>query len=199
VSDLRLGETASVRSGLVLARKLSRGPTKYRYPLLNLRSIAPEGYIDVTLLDIFDAVEQLAEDYLTQKDDVIIRLSSPYTTVLIDDETTGMVISSNFAIVRTDNQRVSAEYLFWLLNTPNVKRQIFENTSSNMLGAIKPKFFADFEIEPLPLDKQLEIAAINKLARRESFLLSALAREKEKYHAAIIDKVHDEMRKECGI
>ena len=196
---MRLGETASVRSGLVLARKLSRGPTKYRYPLLNLRSIAPEGYIDVTLLDIFDAVEQLAEDYLTQKDDVIIRLSSPYTTVLIDDETTGMVISSNFAIVRTDNQRVSAEYLFWLLNTPNVKRQIFENTSSNMLGAIKPKFFADFEIEPLPLDKQLEIAAINKLARRESFLLSALAREKEKYHAAIIDKVHDEMRKECGI
>ena len=196
---MRLGETASVRSGLVLARKLSRGPTKYRYPSLNLRSIAPEGNIDVTLLDIFDAVEQLAEDYLTQKDDVIIRLSSPYTTVLIDDETTGMVISSNFAIVRTDNERVSAEYLFWLLNTPNVKRQIFENTSSNMLGAIKPKFFADFEIEPLPLDKQLEIAAINMLARRESFLLSALAREKEKYHAAIIDRVHDEMRKECGI
>ena len=196
---MRLGETASVRSGLVLARKLSRGPTKYRYPSLNLRSIAPEGYIDVTLLDVFDAVEQLAADYLTQKDDVIIRLSSPYTTVLIDDETAGMVISSNFAIVRTNNERVLAEYLFWLLNTPNVKRQIFENTSSNMLGAIKPKFFADFEIEPLPLDKQLEIAAINKLARRESFLLSALAREKEKYHAAIIDRVHDEMRKECGI
>jgi len=148
---------------------------------------------------MFDAVEQLAEDYLTQKDDVIVRLSSPYTTVLIDAETAGMVISSNFAIIRTDNERVSAEYLFWLLNTPNVKRQIFENTSSNMLGAIKPKFFADFEIEPLPLDKQLEIAAINKLARRESFLLSALAREKEKYHAAIIDRVHDKMRKECGI
>lgn len=190
---------ASVRSGLVLARKISREPTKYRYPLLNLRSIAPEGYIDKAHLDVFDAVEQLATEYLTQKEDVIIRLSSPYTTVLIDDETAGMVISSNFAIIRTDNDRVSAEYLFWLLSTPNVKRQIFENTSSNMLGAIKPKFFADFEVEPLPLNKQIEIATINKLARRESFLLTELAKEKEKYHAAIIDRLHDELRKECGI
>jgi len=196
---LKLGDMASVRSGLVLARKISRVPTKYRYPLLNLRSIAPEGYIDTVNLDVFNAVEQLAVEYLTQKDDVIIRLSSPYTTVLIDDETTGMVISSNFAIVRTDNERVSAEYLFWLLSTPNVKRKIFENTSSNMLGAIKPKFFADFEIEPLPLNKQIEIATINKLARRESFLLTELAKEKEKYHAAIIERLHDEMRKECGV
>ena len=196
---MRLGDMASARSGLVLARKISREPSKYRYPLLNLRSIASEGYIDTSDLDVFYAVEQLATEYLTQKDDVIIRLSSPYTTVLIDDETAGMVISSNFAIIRADNEHVSAEYLFWLLNTPNVKRQIFENTSSNMLGAIKPKFFADFDIEPLPLNKQMEIATINKLARRESFLLTALAKEKEKYHAAIIDRLHDEMRKECGI
>jgi len=190
---------ASVRSGLVLARKISREPSKYRYPLLNLRSIASEGYIDTSDLDVFYAVEQLATEYLTQKDDVIIRLSSPYTAVLIDDETAGMVISSNFAIIRADNEHVSAEYLFWLFNTPNVKRQIFENTSSNMLGAIKPKFFADFDVESLPLNKQMEIATINKLARRESFLLTALAKEKEKYHAAIIDRLHDEMRKECGI
>ena len=190
---------ASVRSGLVLARKISREPTIYRYPLLNLRSIAPEGYIETANLDVFDAVEQLATEYLTQKDNVIIHLSSPYTTVLIDDGTAGMVISSNFAIIRADNERVSAEYLYWLLSTPNVKRQIFENTSSNMLGAIKPKFFADFEIELLPLDKQLELAAINKLARRESFLLTELAKEKEKYYAAIIDRLHGKLRKECGI
>lgn len=190
---------ATVRSGLVLSRKLSREPTKYRYPLLNLRSIAPEGYIDANLLDVYDAIERLAVEYLTQKDDVIIRLSAPYTTVLIDDDTTGMVISSNFAVIRTDHKSISAEYLFWLLSTPNVKRQIFENTSSNMLGAIKPKFFVDFEIKPLPLDKQQKIASLNKLARRESFLLTALAREKEKYYATVIDRLQDKMRKECGI
>lgn len=196
---MKLGDMATVRSGLVLSRKLSRVPTKYRYPLLNLRSIAPEGYIDTTFLDVYDAIERLAVDYLTQKNDVVIRLSAPYTSVLIDDETNGMLISSNFAVIRTDNKSISAEYLFWLLNTSKVKRQIFENTSSNMLGAIKPKFFSDFEIDPLPMEDQKKIASLNKLAQRERFLLTVLAREKEKYYAIVIDRLQDKMRRECGI
>lgn len=196
---MKLGDMATVRSGLVLSRKLSRVPTKYRYPLLNLRSIAPEGYIDTTFLDMYDAIERLAVDYLTQKNDVVIRLSAPYTSVLIDDETNGMLISSNFVVIRTDNKSISAEYLFWLLNTSKVKRQIFENTSSNMLGAIKPKFFADFEIDLLPMEDQKKIAALNKLARRERFLLTALAREKEKYYATVIDGLQDKMIRRCGI
>jgi type I restriction modification DNA specificity domain len=196
---VKLGDMATVRSGLVLSRKLSRVPTKYRYPLLNLRSIAPEGYIDTTFLDVYDAIERLAVDYLTQKNDVVIRLSAPYTSVLIDDETNGMLISSNFVVIRTDNKSISAEYLFWLLNTSKVKRQIFENTSSNMLGAIKPKFFADFEIDLLPMEDQKKIAALNKLARRERFLLTALAREKEKYYATVIDGLQDKMIRRCGI
>lgn len=196
---MKLGDIATVRSGLVLSRKLSRVPTKYRYSLLNLRSIATEGYIDNTFLDVYDAIERLAVDYLTQKNDVVIRLSAPYTSVLIDDETNGMLISSNFAVIRTDNKSISAEYLFWLLNTSKVKRQIFENTSSNMLGAIKPKFFADFEIDLLPMEDQKKIAALNKLARRERFLLTALAREKEKYYANVIDELQDKMIRGCGI
>ena len=196
---MKLGDMATVRSGLVISRKLSRVPTKYRYPLLNLRSIAPEGYIDTTFLDVYDAIERLAVDYLTQKNDVVIRLSAPYTSVLIDDETNGMLISSNFVVIRTDNKSISAEYLFWLLNTSKVKRQIFENTSSNMLGAIKPKFFADFEIDLLPMEDQKKIAALNKLARRERFLLTALAREKEKYYATVIDGLQDKMIRRCGI
>lgn len=196
---MKLGDIATVRSGLVLSRKLSRVPTKYRYPLLNLRSIASEGYIDTTFLDVYDAIERLAVDYLTQKNDVVIRLSAPYTSVLIDDETNGMLISSNFAVVRTDNKSISAEYLFWLLNTSKVKRQIFENTSSNMLGAIKPKFFADFEINLLPMEDQKKIATLNKLARRERFLLTALAREKEKYYATVIDGLQNKMIRGCGI
>lgn len=196
---MKLGDMATVRSGLVLSRKLSKVPTKYRYPLLNLRSIAPEGYIDTTFLDVYDAIERLAVDYLTQKNDVVIRLSAPYTSVLIDDETNGMLISSNFVVIRTDNKSISAEYLFWLLNTSKVKRQIFENTSSNMLGAIKPKFFADFEIDLLPMEDQKKIAALNKLARRERFLLTALAREKEKYYATVIDGLQDKMIRRCGI
>ena len=192
---MKLGEIASVRSGLVLSRKLARENPVQRYRLLNLRSIAPEGYIDMNETDVFDAKETLPGEYLSQVGDIVIRLSAPYTAVLIDEESEGMVVSSNFVIVRTDPQVLLPEYLYWLLNTSEVKHRMFENSSSNMLGAVKPKFFADYEITPLPIPEQQKIAAINALAKTESKLLRQLANAKEQYYEAILRNTFNEIKR----
>ena len=192
---MKLGEIASVRSGLVLSRKLARENPVQRYRLLNLRSITPEGYIDLKEADVFDAKETLPREYLSQVGDIVIRLSAPYTAVLIDEESEGMVVSSNFVIVRTDPQVLLPEYLYWLLNTSEVKHRMFENSSSNMLGAVKPKFFADYEITPLPIPEQQKIAAINSLAKAESKLLRQLANAKEQYYESILHNTYNEIKR----
>ena len=192
---MKLGEIASVRSGLVLSRKLARENPAQRYRLLNLRSITPEGYIDLNKTDVFDAKETLPGEYLSQAGDIVIRLSAPYTAVLIDEESEGMVVSSNFVIVRTDPQELLPEFLYWLLNTSEVKHRMFENSSSNMLGAVKPKFFADYEITPLPIPEQQKIAAINALAKAESKLLRQLANAKEQYYEAILRNTFNEIKR----
>ena len=192
---MKLGEIASVRSGLVLSRKLAHENPAQRYRLLNLRSITPEGYIDMNETDVFDAKETLPGEYLSQVGDIVIRLSAPYTAVLIDEESEGMVVSSNFVIVRTDPQELLPEFLYWLLNTSEVKHRMFENSSSNMLGAVKPKFFADYEITPLPIPEQQKIAAINALAKAESKLLRQLANAKEQYYEAILRNTYNEIKR----
>ena len=50
---MKLGELATVRSGLVLSRKQAHkgAPIKMRYPLLSFRAIHPNGYIDMEQLD----------------------------------------------------------------------------------------------------------------------------------------------------
>ena len=106
-----------------------------------------------------------------------------------------MVISSNFVIIRTDRRELLPEYLFWLLNTPDVKRSIYENTSGNMLGAIKAKFFAEFEIAPLPISDQQKIAAMNTLALEETRLLRRLADEKERFYSMMIDRANNELKR----
>ena len=83
---MKLGNMALVRSGLVLGRKQAREKTEYRYPLLNLKSIHPSGCIDTSLCETFDAVEPLNPEYLTHTGDVVIRLTAPYTAVLIRSE-----------------------------------------------------------------------------------------------------------------
>lgn len=192
---MKLGNIATVRSGLVLSRKQSDEPSAIRYPLLNLRSINQGGYIDTELLDVFGAAEHLSSEYLSQVGDIIIRLSIPHTAILIDEPTAGMVISSNFIIIRTDRKELLPEYLFWLINTQKVKRAIYENTSSNMLGAIKAKFYSELEIPRLPIAKQQQIADMNALALREARLLRQLAAEKERYYNLLIDRTHKEMKR----
>lgn len=71
---MNLGTVAAIRSGLVLSRKLSPEISSYRYPLLNLRAIHPDGYVRPDSLEVFYATEPLRQEYLTQQDDIIIRL-----------------------------------------------------------------------------------------------------------------------------
>ena len=192
---MKLGEMANVRSGLVLSRKQARGSTGIRYPLLNLRSISSDGSIDRRQLDVFDAVEHLAPEYVSRVNDVVVRMSSPYTAVLIDETSAGIVISSNFIIIHCNKSIILPEYLFWLLNRPETKRAIYENTSSNMLGAVKAKFFTDFDVLPLSMEDQRKIAAMNALAIKETQLLHRLACEKERYYNQLIDKIYKETKR----
>lgn len=187
---MKLKDLASVRSGLVLSRKQSKEPTAYRYPLVNLRCIQQEGTVDLSEVDIYEAKELLKEEYLSRKGDIIVRLTAPYTAVLIDAATSGMVISSNFVMIRIEDKRLLPEYLFWLLNTQKVKRKIYENTTSNMLGAVKAKFLTDFELTVLPVEEQHKIAQLNLLVKKESQLLKELADEKEKLYSSLLDQAY---------
>ena len=184
---MRLGLCAEIRSGLVLSRKQAREKTENRYSLLTLKSIKSDATVSEGDLDVFDAVESLNKEYLTAIGDVIVRTSMPYTSVLIDKKTYGMVVSSNFVIIRCYTDKLLPEYLFWLLNTETVKRDIFKNSAGNMLAAIKPQYFCDLEIEIPSLREQKLIADFNMTARKELELLERLKTEKEKLYQICLE------------
>ena len=72
---MKLQELASVRSGLVLSRKQSKGSTDYRYPLINLRCVQQGGDIDLNEIDIYEAREPLKEEYLSQNVSSVLNTS----------------------------------------------------------------------------------------------------------------------------
>lgn len=192
---MKLQDLASVRSGLVLSRKQAKESSEYRYPLINLRCIQQEGTIQLKEADIYEAKEPLKEEYLSQSGDIIVRLTAPYTAVLIDETTSGMVVSSNFVVIRVEDKSLLPEYLFWLLNTEKIKRKIYENATSNMLGAVNARFLADFELALLSVENQRKISQFNLLAKRERQLLRMLADEKEKYYAGVLNQAYKRAKK----
>lgn len=192
---MKLKEIASIRSGLVLARKQASWPSPYRHPLLTLRAILPEGSIDTGQLDIYDAKEPLGEEYLTQLGDIIVRLTAPYTAVLIEPDTAGIVVSSNFIIIRANEQSVLPEYLSWYLNTQSIKTDIYSNATSNMLGAVKARYFSELELTLPSLMQQQSIARLNALARRETQLLQKLAETKKQLYTYILEQTDISMKR----
>ena len=192
---MKLQDLASVRSGLVLSRKQSKEPVGYPYRSINLRAIQSDASINLSEVDVYQAKEPLKSEYLSQKGDIIVRLTTPYTAVLIDETTAGMVISSNFVVVRIESQAILPEYLFWLLNTQSVKCDIYENATSNMLGAVNAKFLAEIEVAVLPIKDQYKIAQIYLSSRHEIRLLKELADEKEKYYAKFLEQIYKKLKR----
>lgn len=104
---MRLDEAAVINTGLVTARKQARGVSDsiIQYKLLNLKAINSKGFIEDSLLDDFETLEEIKPIYITQMGDVVVRLTSPFTAVLIDEMHTGMIVPSHFVVIRADDKK----------------------------------------------------------------------------------------------
>ena len=187
---MKLSEVADIRSGLILSRKIDHEKTAYTYPLLNLKSLNTDATINMETLDVFSASEKLNKEYLTRQDDIIVRMSIPYTAVLINKDTEGMIISSNFVIIRCKAEKILPDYLFWYLNTEDIKKDILKNSARNMLAAIRPQYFSDLELLLPSFKQQRLIADINLTAREEIELLKKLQNQKIKYYQKSLDNTY---------
>lgn len=187
---MKLSNVADIRSGLILSRKMAHEKTAYTYPLLNLKSINSDATINKQTLDVFNASEQLNQEYLTQSGDIVVRMSTPYTAILINKDTKGMVVSSNFVIIRCKTEEILPDYLFWYLNTEDIKKDILKNSARNMLAAIRPQYFSGLELQLPSLKQQRLIADINLTAREEIKLLKKLQNQKIKYYQKCLDNTY---------
>lgn len=194
---MRLDEVAVINTGLVTARKQARGASDsiIQYKLLNLKAINSKGFIEDSLLDDFETLEEIKSIYITRMGDIVVRLTFPFTAVLIDEMHTGMIVPSHFVVIRTNAKKIIPEYLFCLLNTEKVRQQLQQNISSTMIGTVKPMTYAALNIQQITLEEQRKIADIYLLSKKELMLLDQLIKQKELYYKTAIDKIQKEMRK----
>ena len=196
--DMRLDEVASVRTGAVTSRKKAEsGDIQISYyNMLNLKCISPEGFLDLNNAEEYPAKDALKTELLTRKGDVLIRLSFPYTSVLIDDkEAVGLLVPSHFAIIRTEKNKALPEFILWFLRRESTIQQILQNSSgSTAFGTISSGFIGSLKIRYLPIEKQRMIGRLLLLANREQELLYLLAKEKARYHKEVLDVVYEKFK-----
>lgn len=193
-----LSEVAEVRTGLVLTRKKAtkNDKVKIKYKALNLKCIMSEGYLDLNCTEEIETSEQLKPEYLTGMNDILIRLSAPYTAVYItEDSQCGYVIPSHFAIIRVNEKKAAPEYINWFLKRDSVKQKIIQNGSgSTAFGTISSGFFANLKMRDIPIEEQKVVGNLFLLAEREQELLHKLANTKALYNNAIVNEIYDRIK-----
>lgn len=196
---MTINDIAVVRTGLVTARKKKDAASlgTYKYQLLNLRCIANEGYIDKDYIEPYELSEELKDDYLTRMGDILIRLSAPYTAVLINKpELCGIVVPSHFAIIRVDERYALPGYVFWVLRREKNKITMMQNSSgSTAFGTISSGLISSLPITLLPLHEQQIIGELLCLSEREQELLQKLSGEKKTYNALLLNQIYDNMKR----
>ena len=196
---MTIGEITTVRTGLVTARKKKATASlrTYEYRLLNLKCITEEGRIDKSNIESYELAEELKDDYLTRMGDILVRLSAPYTAVLIDQPVLcGIVVPSHFAIIRVDKRYAIPEYIFWSLRRDKNRITMMQNSSgSTAFGTISSGLIASLPITLLPLQKQKIIGDLLRLSEREQELLTNLAEEKKTYNTLLLNQIYDNMKR----
>jgi len=196
---MTINDIATVRTGLVTTRKRksAAGSGTNVYSLLNLKCISPDNHIDTYYLEPYEVSEKLKDDYFTQPGDILIRLSAPYTAVVIDrTELCGLLVPSHFAIIRADRHYVVPEYLFWTLQREKKRIEIMQNSSgSTAFGTVSSGLIGSLKITLLPLDKQKIIGNLSLLSKREQELLDKLSAEKKKYNTLLLNEIYDNMKR----
>lgn len=196
--DVYLDEVARIQTGLVTTRKMKNdsGSKTIEYNLLNLKCISESGEINTAHTEKFLLSTSLKSHYLSQKNDILLRLSAPYTAVFIErEEHCGYVIPSHFAIIRVDSVRTNPQYIYWILCQKKTQSVFFQNSSgSTVLGNINVGLISKLQIRDLPLLQQNYIGEIARLERREQELLQMLAEEKKRYSTYLLNSIYEESK-----
>ena len=188
---MKLGDCTSIRTGLVFSRKEALpNESNRRYRALNLRNVTAEGQILLSDVEDYYASDALKKEYFTRVGDVLLRLSAPYTAILITEEETDLLIPAHFAIIRTV-KTLDPQYLHWWL-TKNKKRFYKMASGGTMMGTISSGYVADMAFELPPIERQRQIAKLLELAKREQKLLSMLAEKKKQLTDAALKKIISE-------
>ena len=187
---MRIEDVAIVSSGLVVARKkaIHQSDIVKRYKQLNLRCFNKNGYIENGFLEILEAKEIIHESYLTKENDIVIRLTEPFTAVYITKKDVGYVVSSNFCIVRCSN-KCDSIFLSYYINSDNAKKKLLSNTQGSVMKNINISSIEELEIPRIPIGKQKTLGKLLLSQTLKIISANKILELEEDKQKAILEKI----------
>jgi restriction endonuclease S subunit len=185
---MKLKELTDVRIGLSLERKKANlaSTNTIDYKALTLKSFVSSNDLGELPYEHFTASTKIGTQYLTKENDVIVRLRSPNHAIFINDNNTGLMVSSLMAIITNIFPNLlDSKYLTYYLNLQFTQNKLV--TQGTAIPMIKTADLMELEINLPPLEKQQKIVNYIDAANQEIDLLNKLINEKNQLKTEIFE------------
>jgi restriction endonuclease S subunit len=191
IKIVKLGDISSITTGQVIKRKEARpgDVDAIQYRILTLKSFDEDGFLVKEEIDSFKASEEIESKYITSKGDIVVRLSMPFTSITIDEESEGILIPSLFVAIRVNCNDILPSYLSLYLNSNKMKKQYMREARGTAIQILKTSAFKEFEIMLPDMSMQEQTVALNELMMREKRLLQLLIKENNKRNQIILENM----------
>ena len=191
IKIVKLGDISSITTGQVIKRKEARpgDVDAIQYRILTLKSFDEDGFLVKEEIDSFKASEEIESKYITSKGDIVVRLSMPFTSITIDEESEGILIPSLFVVIRINSNDILPSYLSLYLNSNKMKKQYIKEARGSAIQILKTSAFKEFEIMIPDMSIQEQAVTLNELMMREKRLLQLLIKENNKRNQIILEKM----------
>lgn len=188
---MQLKNIASVKTGLVLSRKRadSKKNAVIHYKQINLRAINSDGQVNFDELENYYADEKLSNDYITQENDIIVKLIEPFTAVYINKQLEGLLIPSHYCIIKDVNKKFIPKFIYFYLNSQAVVKELYNSLQGTVIKNIRPSTLQKLNIAEIPLEEQQNIVKLLDLQEQKLLLLKKLQQQETLKQTYITNKL----------
>lgn len=188
---MKLNDVAATKSGLVLNRKKAslQSNIKRDYNVVSLKSFNSNGIYNHNESEEFIAEEELKDDYIAKKGDVLVRLREPISAIYIDKEYEDLIISSLMVVIRVDETKVLPQYLTYYINSDFAQKQLLQDVTQSIIRMIKIIDIQNLEIDiPSLKDQELIVKTMDSF-NQEEVLLNKLIAEKQNLKKLVFNAI----------
>ena len=157
---MKLSEIATVTSGPLLSR-YSKEKNQAKSAVGKIDVITPrcigKGYIDLAEVGHDETVREIPQEFLTRKGDIILQLSRPYSSALIEDEE-GLLYPSYLVSIRC-NDEDDRFYLLAYFHTGHFQENLDRNTSSSLRSLLSINAMKNLEIPYPEKDERMKLGS----------------------------------------
>jgi restriction endonuclease S subunit len=163
IENKPLGQLCSIITGAPISRvkKIRENDTPSQVQVLVPGAMRNGEVIKGELA--IESVANVKDDFFTHEGDVIVKASTPYGCVYIDEAHSGLLTTSYSLILRPqNNQIIDMRYLSLFLNSPLSVRELERMSSGMTIQLVKKKDLAEMPI-PIPsLNEQKRLGALHR-------------------------------------